>query len=176
VVSREFLYRLEDELTRKLHEINERNMGIQELREALNGPDLEISYQEFEGGNQLYMINGNEIWTRRGLPIEAVVSEYLNPTKVSQVTTPLDRLKGKFLQARGVAQRVAGNMEAEADSLIAEEDKMKAKTVSAFAPHKAILAEASSELKAIEDALNLMSNGGPVLDPLPESASTESGS
>jgi hypothetical protein len=176
-VDREFLYRLEDELTRKLHEINERDMGIQELREALNAsPSLEISYQEFEGGNQLYTISGNQIWTRRGIPIEAVVNEYLNPTKVTQVTTPLDRLKGKFLQARGVAQRVAGNMEAEADSLIAEEDKMKAKTVSAFAPHKAILAEASSELKAIEDALNLMSNGGPSMDPLPESGNTESGS
>jgi hypothetical protein len=78
-VDREFLYRLEDELTRKLHEINERNMGIQELRDALNAsPDLEISYQEFEGGNQLYTINGNEIWTRRGIPIEAVVEAYLN--------------------------------------------------------------------------------------------------
>jgi hypothetical protein len=88
------------------------------------------------------------------------------------VTTPLDRLKGKFLQARGVAHRVASNMEAEADSLIAEEDAMKAKTVSAFAPHKAILAEASSELKAIEDALSLMTNGGP---PLSVSENTETG-
>lgn len=82
--------------------------------------------------------------------------------------TPIERLKGKFLQARGVAQRVASNMEAEADSLIAQEDAMKVKTASAFAPHKAILAEAGSELKAIEDALNLMSNGGPALDPLPD--------
>lgn len=88
------------------------------------------------------------------------------------MTTPLDRLKGKFLQARGVAQRVASNMEAEADSLIAQEDAMKAKTASAFAPHKAILAEATSELQAIEDALNLMSNGGP---PLPASSGTEQG-
>lgn len=94
---------------------------------------------------------------------------------VQNVTTPLDRLKGKFLQARGVAQRVASNMEAEADSLIAQEDAMKAKTASAFAPHKAILAEASSELQAIEDALNLMSNGGPALDPLPASSGTEQG-
>ena len=75
----------------------------------------------------------------------------------------LDRLKDKFLQARGVAQRVATNMEAEADSLIAQEDAMKAKTQSAFAPHHAILAEANTELKSIEDALNLMSNGGPPL-------------
>jgi hypothetical protein len=88
------------------------------------------------------------------------------------VTTPLDRLKGKFLQARGVAHRVASNMEAEADSLIAEEDAMKAKTASAFAPHKAILAEASSELKAIEDALSLMTNGGP---PLADAENTETG-
>jgi hypothetical protein len=91
------------------------------------------------------------------------------------MTTPLDRLKGKFLQARGVAPRVASHMEAEADSLIAQEDVLKAKTASAFAPHKAILAEATSELQAIEDALNMMSNGGPSLDPLPSSSGTEQG-
>jgi hypothetical protein len=43
---------------------------------------------------------------------------------------------------------------------------MKGKTAEAFAPHKAILAEAGTELQAIKDALNIMSNGGPALDPL----------
>ena len=101
--------------------------------------------------------------------------DIIQPIGEPRVTTPLDRLKGKFLQARGVAGRVASNMEAEADSLIAQEDAMKAKTANAFAPHKAILAEATSELQAIEDALNLMTNGGPALDPLPASGDTEQG-
>lgn len=101
--------------------------------------------------------------------------DIIQPVGEQRLVTPLDRLKGKFLQARGVAGRVASNMEAEADSLIAQEDAMKAKTATAFAPHKAILAEASSELQAIEDALNLMSNGGPALDPLPASGDTEQG-
>jgi hypothetical protein len=170
------LENVEGELWDLVDEINGRDMSIRELRDALGDADLAVTYQEFPGGDQTYTINGKQIWTRRGIPIEAVVEAYLNPTKVTQLATPLDRLKGKFLQARGVAQRVATNMEAEADSLIAEEDAMKAKTVSAFAPHKAILAEASSELKAIEDALSLMSNGGPALDPLPASENTEPGS
>lgn len=101
--------------------------------------------------------------------------DIIQPIGEQRMSTPLDRLKGKFLQARGVAQRVATGMEAEADSLIAQEDAMKAKTASAFAPHKAILAEASSELQAIEEALNLMSNGGPSLDPLPGSGDTGQG-
>jgi hypothetical protein len=102
--------------------------------------------------------------------------DIIQPIGEQRVTTPLDRLKGKFLQARGVAQRVASNMEAEADSLIAEEDAMKAETVAAFAPHKAILGEAKSELQQIKDALSLMSNGGPALDPLQASENTEQGS
>ena len=101
--------------------------------------------------------------------------DIIQPTGRVAMTTPLDRLKGKFRQASGVAQRVASNMEAEADSLIAAEDAMKAKTVTAFAPHKAILAEATSELQAIEEALNIMTNGGPSLDPLPASGDTEQG-
>lgn len=87
--------------------------------------------------------------------------------------TPIDRLKEKFAKARGVAQRIASDMEAEADNLIAEEDKMRAATREAFAPHKAILAEAQSELSAIKDALNIMSNGGPPLTDA-ESTSPES--
>jgi hypothetical protein len=84
----------------------------------------------------------------------------------------ISRLKDKLGKAAGVAQRVATGIETEADSLIAQEDAFRAKTTNAFAPHKAILTEASTELKAIEDALNLMSNGGPALDPLHDAGST----
>jgi hypothetical protein len=63
-----------------------------------------------------------------------------------------------------VAKRAADAIEAEADALLAEEEAIKAKTVEAFSPHKAILAEARTELDAVKDALNLMSNGGPALN------------
>lgn len=96
-----------------------------------------------------------------------------SPEDPTAMPTPIDRLKEKFAKARGVAQRIASDMEAEADNLIAEEDKMRAATREAFAPHKAILAEAQSELSAIKDALNIMSNGGPPLTDA-ESTSPES--
>lgn len=97
--------------------------------------------------------------TRRELNARRIAKLY----EELNMATPIDRLKDKFAKARGVAQRVASNMEAEADALIAQEDAMKAKTESAFAPHRAILAEAHGELKAIEEALGLMTNGGPPL-------------
>lgn len=151
--------------------------------------ELKYALRDVSGIDSLtisYAVNGNQILNLGDLAVEvspmasneeirAALGKPTIPTRNTKVTvtTPLDRLKGKFLQARGVAQRVATNMEAEADSLIAQEDAMKAKTTNAFAPHKAVLAEAGTELQAIEDALNLMSNGGP---PLEGAVSTDAGS
>jgi hypothetical protein len=128
-------------------------------REFLYRLEDEINRARYEIDEKFHMV------LRLGKDIIQTIGE-------QPVTTPLDRLKGKFLQARGVAHRVASNMEAEADSLIAEEDAIKAETVAAFAPHKAILGEAKGELQQIKDALNLMTNGGP---PLPVSENTETG-
>ena len=160
-------------------------MLLHDMREALKDipgyENLEIEYEP--SGHQKLHIDGKVLDVGPAASNAEIIQALKNTlvrtenTRIVAVTTtPLDRLKGKFVQARGVAQRVATNMEAEADSLIAQEDAMKAKTASAFAPHKAILAEASSELKAIEDALNLMSNGGPALDPLSDAEHTEKGS
>jgi hypothetical protein len=88
----------------------------------------------------------------------------------------ISRLKDKLNMAAGVAKRAADAIEAEADALLAEEEAIKAKTVEAFSPHKAILAEARTELDAVKDALNLMSNGGPPLqdaEPSEQVASVE---
>jgi hypothetical protein len=85
----------------------------------------------------------------------------------------ISRLKDKLNMAAGVAKRAADAIEAEADALLAEEEEIKAKTVEAFSPHKAILAEARTELDAVKDALNLMSNGGPALDPLQDAEPSE---
>lgn len=159
-------------------------MLLHDMREALKDiPGYEGLTIEYEpNGHQRLTIDGKVLEVGPAASNAEIVLALKNSlvrtenTKVLKVTTPLDRLKGKFVQARGVAHRVATNMEAEADSLIAQEDAMKAKTTNAFAPHKAILAEASSELKAIEDALNLMTNGGPALDPLHDAGVTDVGS
>jgi hypothetical protein len=158
-------------------------MQLHDMREALKDipghENLQIEYEP--SGHQLLRIDGKVLEVGPAASNAEIVLALKNTlvrtenTKVI-MTTPLDRLKGKFLQARGVAQRVATNMESEADSLIAQEDAMKAKTANAFAPHHAILADANSELKAIEEALNLMSNGGPSLDPLHDAEPTVKGS
>lgn len=85
----------------------------------------------------------------------------------------ISRLKDKLNRAAGVAKRAADAIEAEADALLAEEEAIKTKTVEAFAPHKSLLAEARTELDAVKDALNLMSNGGPALDPLQDAEPSE---
>jgi hypothetical protein len=76
----------------------------------------------------------------------------------------IDRLRAKLQQAAGVAPRVMADIEAEADALIAEESEIKRQKDEAFAPHREVLAESRTELQAVKDALNLMSNGGPPLD------------
>ncbi len=81
--------------------------------------------------------------------------------KPSMSRNPFDRLKDKLAKASGVAQRTAIAVEAEADALIAREETLKAKTVEAFSPHKAILDQAQSELDQVENALNQMSNDPP---------------
>lgn len=76
----------------------------------------------------------------------------------------IDRIRAKLQQAAGVAQRVVADIEAEADAVIAEEAAIRKQKEEAFAPHKALLAESKTELQAVKDALNLLSNGGPPLD------------
>ncbi len=148
-----------------------------ELRQKLGLPGLTIREV---GPLQVVSIDGHDITLGSAATDEQIAAALARSrqirTDAATLTTPIDRLRSKFELARGVAQRVASNMESEADALIAEESAMKAKTVSAFAPHKAILGEARGELQAIEDALNLMSNGGPSLDPLPEPEPTATGS
>lgn len=94
---------------------------------------------------------------RLNLAVYDVKQEYL-------MATPIDRLKDKLARASGVGGRVAAKIEAKADALLAREDELHAKTEQAFAGHEAIADHASTELDAIEDALNQLSNGGPPLE------------
>lgn len=160
-------------------------MLIHEMREALKDipgyEDLEIEFEP--NGHQLLKIGGKVLEVGPAASNAEIILALKNTlvrtenTKVITVTgSPINRLKDKLSKASGVAQRIATGIEAKADELIAAEDTLKAKTTEAFAPHEAILAEAKSELQAIEDALNLMSNGGPALDPLPGAANTAPGS
>ncbi len=81
----------------------------------------------------------------------------------------IDRIKAKALQARGVVPRVIASVEADLDSVIASESDIEQKKVQAFAPHFSAIADTKSELAAIGSALDIFSNGGPALDPLPVS-------
>ena len=74
----------------------------------------------------------------------------------------MSRLSDKLAKAAGVAGRQTTRIEARADSLIAREAVIEAKTDQAFAPHEALLAEAESGLADVERQLALLSNGGPL--------------
>jgi hypothetical protein len=76
----------------------------------------------------------------------------------------MDRLKEKLKQASGVVARAAQKIENEADSLIAREAELDAKTKSAFAPHHIFLNDQKKDLDQLEDALQIVSNS-----PLPAS-------
>lgn len=80
-MDREFLFRLEDELTRARYEIDEKyQMGIEQLRAALKdvpgSESFEISYQDHDG-SEIYTINGRRIRLGPDQTVDDAVSEYL---------------------------------------------------------------------------------------------------
>jgi hypothetical protein len=107
------------------------------------------------------------------IELSRAVYELSRECKEVDRMSSISRMKDKLSRAAGVAQRAAEAIEAEADALLAEEEAIKARTAEAFSPHKALLAEAKTELDAVKDALNLMSNGGPALDPLQDAEPSE---
>lgn len=78
----------------------------------------------------------------------------------------IDRIKAKALQARGIAPRAIADFEADMDALIAEGPKLETERVAAVAPHKEVVAGIRGEFSGLRDAMNILSNGGPGLDPL----------
>lgn len=86
-------------------------------------------------------------------------------------SSAVERIKSKALQARGVVPRVIAKVEANLDEVIAAEPALDQQNDAAFAPHFAAIADTKTELDGIADALNIMSNGGPALDPLHGSGS-----
>lgn len=78
----------------------------------------------------------------------------------------IDRIKAKALQARGIAPKAIADFEADMDALIAEGPKLETERVAAVAPHKEVVAGIRGEFSGLRDAMNILSNGGPSLDPL----------
>lgn len=74
----------------------------------------------------------------------------------------VDRITEKLKQASGVAQRLAGSLESEADKLIAREAELTLRTQAAFKPHHAVLDARKRELDQLEDALQIISNADPL--------------
>jgi hypothetical protein len=91
-------------------------------------------------------------------------------------SSAVERLKSKALQAKGVVPRILTAVEADLDQVIAAEPELERQKDAAFAPHFAAIADTKTELAGIADALNIMSNGGPPLDPLPGSEPAAVGS
>ena len=109
---------------------------------------------------------------------ETLIVEW-GPPMTARVTVgniDINRVLGKVRQASGVVGRVVTHVESQADSVIGREDEITKKATSAFAPHNDLLDQANSELDRVSDALNLLGNGGPALDPLHESVPAVKGS
>lgn len=81
----------------------------------------------------------------------------------------IDRIKAKAIEARGIAGEAIQSFEGELDSILAEKDVIKRHIAEAAAPHHEIFKGIRGELDGLKSAIDLLSNGGPDLDPLPES-------
>lgn len=88
------------------------------------------------------------------------------PPAVGIKMSAIDRIKAKALQARGIAPKAIADFEADMDALIAEGPKLETERVAAVAPHKEVVAGIRGEFSGLRDAMNILSNGGPSLDPL----------
>lgn len=82
----------------------------------------------------------------------------------------IDRIKAKALQARGIAPQAIKDFESDLDGILAQKDTLAQKREAAVAPHKEAIAGIYSEFDGLKQAMDLLSNGGPSLDPLPVSA------
>lgn len=145
-------------------------MGVYELKAALSDiPGIEtLTVGRADNGNQILTVGDKSVEVGPMASVDEIRLALQNPfirtenTKMS--VNPIDRIKEKLAKAAGVGGRVAANIEAKADALIARESVLEAKTAQAFAGHEAIADHAHSELDAIEGALNQLSNGGPALN------------
>lgn len=169
----QFLYRLEDELTRARYDIDEKyQMGIGELREALKdipGSDsIQISYRE-AGGLQTYTIGGKRVTVGRYAPIEEVVIEYLN--RRNELANPFeDCPKETSMSITGLKSGAFhGTIEALRQRLIDKQNQGAAKIAAAGEVGAAKIDEAvnSAEAKIDKEVSEVLqdfsefTNGGP---------------
>jgi hypothetical protein len=173
-VDLQFLYRLEDELTRARYDIDEKyQMGIGELREALKDiPGLDsvtISYQE-AGGLQTYTIGGRRITVSRFAPISEVVEKYLN--KRNEMANPFDDgHEEKHMSITGLKSGAFhGTIEALRQRLIDKQNQGAAKIAAAGEMGAAKIDEAvnnaeskiDKEVSEVLQDFSEFTNGGPV--------------
>lgn len=81
----------------------------------------------------------------------------------------IDRIKSKALLAKSVVPAAIADVEADLDWIIGQREVIKRKKDEATAPHKEAISGVVSELEGLKGALDILSNGGPLLDPLSES-------
>ena len=138
-----------------------------ELQAAIPG----VTSVTYENGFQYVTINGRTLRFGDAATID-LIRQTFSGIKVSAI----DRIKAKALQAKAIVPEAVRSVEADLDSLIAEKDKLEAKKAKAMAPHLEAISGLHDELDGIHTALDILSNGGPSLDPLPESDTAVPGS
>lgn len=145
--SREFFYQLEDELTRALHDQNRK--------------DYQVSKERLEEAGFIRVIdnNGHRITVGR-------------TTETKIMTTPIDRIRAKALQARSIAPTLIKEFESDLDSLIAEGPKLEADKNAAVSQHKEAFSGLRGEFDGLRSVIDVLSNGGP---PLAESENSGQG-
>jgi hypothetical protein len=77
----------------------------------------------------------------------------------------IEKLKAKALYAKTIVHDAIKGVEDGLDGIIAHKAPLEQKTAEAMAPHLEAIAGLHSELDGIKGALDILSNGGPPLEP-----------
>jgi hypothetical protein len=169
VFSREFFHQLEDEINRARYEIDEKyHMGFLDFRKSLwSVPDKVPVSITNHGDMSVYVVGDKEITAPTVRPVEEVAEVF---NKINEKTmNPIDRIRQKALAAKSLAPALIKEFESDLDALIAEGPKLKAAKEAAVGQHMEAFAGLRGEFDGLKSVIDVLSNGGPSLDPLPES-------
>lgn len=159
MLSREFFYQLEDELTRARYEIDEKyHMGLREnIRQALGGRRSSINVGP--NGETYLNLPEQSVQVFATDSIDEIKIKLSNPFKSEAQLSAIDRIREKALKARGIAPAAIKAFESDLDALLAEEAEIERKARAAVDPHKEIIAGVKGELDGLKSAIDILSNG-----------------
>lgn len=127
---------------------------------------LIVSAGEFEYEAKELIVAKLEVATDR-IRSATVIAKAINEGR--HAMSVLDRIKAKAVEAKSVVPDAIRDIETDLDAIIAEKKVIAVKRAEATAPHLESIAGMKGELESLKSSLDLLSNGGPDLDPLPGS-------